>query len=129
MGVQTMKIKPNCRRCFYGGSYNHNERLASCECKNVTEPTIIKNDPLFNKERQYVSRNKWEDECNCEHFIPRLSEAEGDYELEAFCVFNTSFDCPFCGNTVYVWNIGIEETAFITCDECENQIAVEGKCI
>ena len=122
-----MKIKPNCRRCFYGGLYNHNKHLAACECKDVTEPTIIDYDPLFKKERQYVSRKKWEEECDCEHFIPYLSEGEGDYELEATCTFNTSFDCPFCGNTVYVWDIGIEETAFITCDECEKQIAVQGK--
>lgn len=122
-----MKIKPNCRRCFYGGSYNHNKQLASCECENVTEPTIINYDTMFKKERQYVSRKKWEDECDCEHFIPHLSEAEGDYELEAVYTFNTSFDCPFCGNTVYVWDIGIEETALITCDECEKLIAVEGK--
>lgn len=124
-----MKNKPNCRRCFYGGAYNHNKQLATCECKNVTEPTIIDHDPLFNRERQYVSRKKWEDECDCEHFIPHLSEGEGDYELEAVCTFNTSFACPFCGNTVYVWNIGIEETALITCDECEKQIAVDGKSI
>lgn len=122
-----MKIKPNCRRCFYGGLYDHNKQLASCTCKDVTEPTIIDSDALFKQERQFVSRKKWEEECDCEHFIPHLSEAEGDYELEATCTFNTSFDCPFCGNTVYVWDIGVEETALITCDECEKQIAVEGK--
>ena len=124
-----MRIKPNCRRCFYCGSYDHNKRLASCRCENVTEPTIIELDPLFNKERQYVSRKKWEEECDCEHFIPHLSEGEGDYELEAVSTFNTSFECPFCGNTVYVWDIGIEETALITCDECERVIAVDGKSI
>lgn len=122
-----MKIKPNCRRCFYSGVYDPNEQLASCKCENVTEPTIIKHDPLFNKERQYVSRKNWKDECDCEHFIPHLSEAEGDYELEQACTFNTSFDCPFCGNTVYVWDIGFEETELITCDECKKQIAVNGK--
>jgi predicted RNA-binding Zn-ribbon protein involved in translation (DUF1610 family) len=93
----------------------------------VTEPTVIGFDPLFKKERQYVSRKKWEDECDCEQFIPHLSESEGDYELEAVYAFNTEFDCPFCGSTVYVWDIGIEETAIITCDECGKQIAVEGK--
>ena len=122
-----MKIKPNCQRCFYGGTYNHNEQLASCECENVTEPTTIKYDQLFGKERRYVSRKKWEDECACEHFIPHLSEANGDYELEAVCSFDTSFDCPFCNKTVYVWDIGIEETEIITCDGCKKQIAVEGK--
>lgn len=124
-----MEIKPNCRRCFYGGAYSHGEQLASCACENVTEQTVIKYDQLFKKERKYVPRKNWEDECDCEHFIPHLSEAEGDYELEPICTFNTSFDCPFCGNTVYVWGIGIEETAFITCDECEKQIAVDGKSI
>mgnify|MGYP003290184638 CR=1 FL=1 len=120
-------MKPNCRRCYYGGLFVHNRQLASCDCKNVTEPTFIVYDELFKIERQYVHRKNWEDECDCEHFIPHLSEAEGDYELEATCTFNTSFDCPFCGETVYVWDIGIEETAFVTCDECGKQIAVQGK--
>jgi hypothetical protein len=109
--------------------YNHNKQLASCRCESVTEPTIIDFDPLFKQERQYVSRKRWEDECDCEHFIPHLSEGEGDYELEAVSTFNTSFECPFCGNTVYVWDIGMEETELITCDECERVIAVDGKSI
>lgn len=121
------KLKPNCRRCYYGGCFDHNRQLASCACKNVTEPTITDFDPLFKKTRQYVSRKNWKDECDCEQFIPHLSETEGDYELEATYSFNTSFDCPFCGNTVYVWDIGIEETEIITCDECGKQIAVDGK--
>ena len=124
---QKMAIKPNCRRCFYGGSFSPKAKLASCECENVTEPTIIKHDPLFDKDRRYVSRGSWSEECNCGQFIPHLSESEGDYELEAVYTFNTEFDCPFCGSAVYVWNIGIEETKLITCDECGKQIAVEGK--
>ena len=120
-----MRIKPNCQRCFYGGTYNPTKQLASCECEKVT--TIIEYDPLFRKEREWVSRKKWEEECDCEHFIPQLSEAYGDYELEAVCTFNTSFECPFCGNTIYVWDIGFEEKAFIICDECERKIAVQGK--
>lgn len=122
-----MIIKPNCQRCYYGGLYDPKAHLASCDCENVREQTVIQFDPLFKKERQYVPRKEWEDECDCEYFIPHLSESEGDYELEAVCTFNTSFDCPFCGNTVYVWDIGWGETEFITCDECEKEIAVEGK--
>lgn len=124
-----MKIKANCKKCYYGGLFEPDRQLASCECENITEPTIIDFDPLFKKERQYVSRKKWKEECDCEHFIPHLSESEGDYELEACCTFNTVFDCPFCGNTIYVYDIGIEETEIVTCDECEKQIAVQGKCI
>ena len=124
-----MAMKPNCRRCFYGGLYDHNRQLASCDCGNVTEQAITDFDPLFKKERKYVSRKKWEEECECEHFIPHLSESEGDYELEAVSTFNTSFDCPFCGEKLYVFDIGIEGTEIITCDECGKQIAVEGKSI
>lgn len=120
-----MRIKPNCQRCFYGGTYNPTKQLASCECEKVT--TIIEYDPLFRKEREWVSRKKWEEECDCEHFIPLLSEADGDYELEAACTFSTSFECPFCGNTIYVWDIGFEEKTFIICDECGRKIAVTGK--
>lgn len=122
-----MAIKPNCQRCYYGGCFDHDRQLASCDCKTVTEPTIIAFDTLFMKERQYVSRKKWEDECDCDHFIPHLSETEGDYELEPVCSYNTEFDCPFCGETVYVYDIGVEETEIVTCDECGKQIAVEGK--
>ena len=124
-----MKIKANCQKCYYGGLFDHNRQLASCDCENVTESTVIAFDPLFKKERQYVSRKKWSEKCDCEHFIPHLSESEGDYELESYCTFNTVFDCPFCGNTIYVYDIGIEETEIVTCDECEKQIAVQGKCI
>lgn len=124
-----MAIKPNCRRCYYGGLFDHNRHLASCDCENVTEPTITAFDPLFKRERQYVSRKNWNDVCDCEQFIPHLSESEGDYELEPVCAYNTEFDCPFCGETVYVYDIGIEETEIVTCDECGRQIAVEGKAI
>ena len=124
-----MKIKPNCRRCYYGGMFEPNKQLASCECEDVTEPTIIAFDPLFKKERQYVSRKKWSEECGCECFIPQLSESWDDYELETVCTFNAEFDCPFCGSAVYVSDIGIEETRLITCDECGKQIAVDGKSI
>lgn len=124
-----MKIKANCRKCYYGGLFDHDRQLASCECKNVTESTVIAFDPLFKRERQYVSRKKWEEECDCEHFVPHLSEDEGDYDLEISCTFFTEFDCPFCGNTIYVYDIGYDETEIVTCDECEKQIAVQGRSI
>lgn len=124
-----LKIKPNCQRCFYGGVYRPNEQLASCGCENVTEQTVVDFDPLFKKERQWVSRKNWADECDCERFIPHLSEVEGDYELEPICLYNAVFDCPFCGNMVYVLDIGIEKTEIVTCNECNKQIAVQGKAI
>lgn len=124
-----MKIKPNCQNCYYGGSYRPNESLASCEAPYPKEPTVIKFDELFKKERQYVKRKKWDDECDCKNFIPHLSESNGDYELEAVCTFNTSFDCPFCGENIDVYDIGIEETQIIKCDECGKEIAVDGKAI
>ena len=122
-----MKMKPNCQRCYYSGIYDPKAHLASCDCKMVAEETVTKFDPLFRKERQYVSRKEWDEERDCENFIPHLSEADGDYELEAICTFSTSFDCPFCGNKIYVYDIGIEETQIVTCDECEKEIAVQGK--
>lgn len=63
------------------------------------------------------------DGCDCDHFIPHLSETEGDYELEPVCSYNTEFDCPFCGETVYVYDIGVEGTEIVTCDECGKQAA------
>lgn len=122
-----MKIKPNCAKCYYGGAYKPNEQLASCKCENVSEPTIIKFDELFQRERQFVKRKDFYEECDCEHFIPHLSEADDDFELEAICTFTTSFDCPFCGDNVDVYDIGIEETQIITCDGCGKKIAVQGK--
>lgn len=121
------KIKPNCYNCYYGGSYAPNSHLASCNCENVTEPTVIELDPLFDRERQYVKRKNWEDECDCEHFMPHLSEANGDFELETVCYFNANFDCPFCGENLDVYGLEVEETRFITCDECGKKIAVKGK--
>lgn len=128
-GRRKVRIKPNCRRCYYGGAFRPDEHLATCECDTVTEPTVIMHDPLFNRERKYVSRENWADECDCECFVPHLSECEGDYKLEAVCTFNASFDCPFCGNTIDVWDIGIEETTVVTCDDCGRRIAVDGKVV
>ena len=109
-----MKMKPNCRRCYYGGVYDHEAHLASCDCKMVAEKTVSQFDPLFRKERKYVSRNEWEEKCDCENFIPHLSEADGDYELEAVCTFSTSFDCPFCGCQVIAHE---RKRVFIAFDE------------
>lgn len=122
-----MAIKPNCQKCYYGGSFKPNESLASCIAPYPKEPTITKYDELFKRERRFVKRRNWDDECECGNFIPYLSEADGDFELEAVCTFNTSFDCPFCGETIDVYGLEVEETELVTCDECGKQIAVHGK--
>ena len=122
-----MKIKASCKGCYYSGHYIPNKHLAYCRCEDVTEPIVIQLDPLLGREERYVKRENWEDECNCEHFVPHLSEYNDDYELECVCTYETSFACPFCGETVDVWDLGIEETKIVTCDECGKQIAVDGK--
>ena len=124
-----MAIVPNCQKCYYGGSFRQNESLASCCAPYPKEPTITKYDELFQRERQFVKRRNWDDECECGNFIPDLSESDGDFELEAVCTFNASFDCPFCGESIVVYGLGVEETEIITCDECGKQIAVHGKSI
>ncbi len=122
-----MAIKQNCEKCYYGGSFRPSEHLASCAAPFPKEATVTRFDELFKKERQFVRRKNWDDECDCGNFVPSLSEADGDYELEMLCTFMTDFDCPFCGETIYVDNLGIEETKLITCSECARQIAVHGK--
>lgn len=120
-------IKPNCQKCYYTACFIPKSGLASCKCERITEPVIIELDKLMNKERRYVKRNKWDDECDCDCFIPDLSEAEQDFELEEVCTFETCFDCPFCGEEIYVDDIGFEETKLIECENCGKQIAVGGK--
>ena len=122
-----MKRKPNCQKCYHGGSFIPKEGLASCNSARITEPTVIKLDPLFGKERQYVKRNNWNDECDCDHFIPYLSESDGDFELNEVCSFETYFDCPFCGDEIDVFDIDIDETKLIMCGCCGKKIAVKGK--
>lgn len=122
-----MGIKPNCQKCYYGGGYKPNEYLASCDAPYPKEPSVIKFDELFKRERVFVRRRKWDEECECGNFIPKLSEYDGDIELEAVCSFDTSFDCPFCGESIDVYGIGFEETRLVTCDECGHLIAVQGK--
>ena len=121
-----MKIKPNCFKCYYGGLFSEKEHLASCRCEEVTEPTYVYHD-FMESEIQCVARQNWEDECNCEHFMPNLKESEDDYELEMRYSFSTSFDCPFCGNTIDVWDIDVEEIKLVTCEECGRKMAVHGK--
>lgn len=122
-----MTIKPNCQDCYYGGSFKPNECLASCSATYPNEQTITKYDELFKRNRQFVKRKNWDDECECDNFIPSLSEANGDFELETVCSFNANFDCPFCGENLDVYGLEVEETRFITCDECGKKIAVKGK--
>lgn len=124
-----MKILPNCKKCYYGGTFISSENLASCKAPNPTEPTVRKFDELFRRERHFVIRRNWDDECKCDNFTPRLSEIEGDFTLEPSITFETSFNCPFCGERIDVYDIGIEETKLVTCDECDKQIAVIGKAI
>lgn len=122
-------MKPNCKKCFYGGTFKPNRSLASCSAPYPKEPSIIEYDELFQRERTFVKRRNWDDECECNNFIPKLSETDGDFELEPVCTFSTDFECPFCGEFVYVDNLGIEETKLVTCGECGKQIAVKGKSI
>lgn len=124
-----MKIYPNCQKCYYGGSFIPNQSLASCEALYPKEPTVTKFDGLFQKERQFVRRRNWDDECECKNFIPMLSEFDGDIELEPVCTFSTSFDCPFCGENIDVYDLDIEEIRIVTCYECGKEIAVRGKSI
>lgn len=124
-----MNIKPNCKKCYYGGLWKPSESLASCSAPMPKEPTVTKFDEFLNRERRFVKRRAWDDECECRNFIPSLSEIDGDYELEAVTTFNASFDCPFCGENVDVCGLGIEETVIETCPECGMEIAVKGKCI
>lgn len=122
-----MAIKPNCQECYYGGSFKPNESLASCSTPYPKEPTITKYDELFKRNRQFVKRRNWDDECECGNFIPILSESNGDFELETVCTFSASFDCPFCGENIDVYGLEVEETRFIKCYECAKEIAVKGK--
>ena len=81
-GEQTMNIKPNCKKCYYGGLWKPSESLASCSAPIPKEPTVTKFDEWLNRERRFVKRRNWDDECECRNFIPSLSEIDGDYELE-----------------------------------------------
>lgn len=123
-----MKIKQCCQKCYYGGTFIPNESLASCNSV-PKEPTITKYDELFRRQRQFVKRRNWDDECECGNFIPNLSEIDGDFELEAICTFDAHFYCPFCNEPIDVYDLAVEEIRLITCDECAKEIAVHGKAI
>lgn len=117
----------NCEKCYYTGSFIPQRGLASCNNARITEPTIVEFDRLLNKECRYVKRAKWDEECGCEQFVPLLSESDGDFELEEVCSFDASFGCPFCGDDIDVYDIGIDETKLISCHNCGRKIAVVGK--
>lgn len=121
-------MKAKCSDCYYSGCYYHREHLVSCDCADITEPTVTHFDKMFKKERQCVHRDNWNDECECECFVPQLSEENGDYELEKTVIFSANFDCPFCGNDIDV-DVEIEENIIVECPECERKIAVSGPSI
>lgn len=119
-------MKAKCSDCYYSRCYYPRQHLVYCDCTDITEPTVTHFDRMFKKERQYVHRDNWDDECECECFIPQLSEDNGDYVLEETTIFSTAFDCPFCGGGIDVDDIGIEENIIVECPECERKIAVNG---
>ena len=120
-------LKPNCQKCFYGGMFRPYEGLASCSCEQVVKDVVYYHDDLFKVRRKGVKRTSWDEECSCEMFTPDLSETEGDFTLEPVCYFTTSFDCPCCGEEIYVDDIGIEEVKHVQCDSCGMLMVVRGK--
>lgn len=120
------KIKPNCEKCYYSGVYYSQKHLASCDNPSITEPVVIKHDDLLNRERRCVRRSAWNEECECNQFVPLLSEQDNDFELEQEVIFNTEFDCPFCGEKIDVCDVSVANVQLITCDNCNKLIAVDG---
>lgn len=121
------KVIPNCFNCYYGGAYDPQKQLASCDSAVITEPTVTMYDAFLKKDRKYVKRADWFEKSDCEYFVPVLSESNEDFELESITTFQTSFDCPFCGESIDVYDIGIEETRLEECPTCGKIIAVKGK--
>lgn len=121
-----MKIKPNCEKCYYSGAFYNSEQLARCDCERGTEPTVYFYDKIFREIQQCVKRSRWDEECDCEQFVPILREDDGDFELEEEIIYNTDFDCPFCGERIYCDDISKCDTKLIRCDNCDKMIAVDG---
>lgn len=119
-------MKANCFNCMYGGSYNPIKKIASCECENIVEKTIVEYDKVLKKNRIFVQRKDIDQETDCPNFIPDLSENSGSYILEEDCSFIAHFDCPFCGEEIEEYGLGVEETRVIECD-CGHKLYIHGK--
>lgn len=108
------QVKPNCQKCYYGGLL--------IKSKGKVAP----NSGL------YSCRRHWNDGCKCEHFIPCLSEKNGDIKiqemntyiaLQKVSIYKTKFKCPFCGNTIHATMKDIP-SKIIRCKYCSKQIKV-----
>lgn len=121
-----MSIKPNCKKCYFSKAYYQSDGLAACDSEEIAEPMVIKHDKYREKDQQCVVRLRWGEECNCEQFVPRLSEATGDYELEEEISYNASFKCPFCGDEMYVYDIPVCGNKLVRCDNCGKRMCVYG---
>lgn len=105
-------MKCCCENCKYGGFFSPTEHLASCDCKNKYG-RIKGYDSLFKIDRYYVERNSWDEEKDCDNFLPEV-ESEIEYETK----INIQTTCPFCKTNNTIYDEDLEGEATICCEEC-----------
>ena len=89
----------------------------------------------FNDECEYVDNYNFCDDCRGSIYCTIRSvsckagydiECDNGFELEEEVIFNTEFDCPFCGEKIDVCDVSVANVQLITCDNCNKLIAVDG---
>lgn len=115
-----------CNGCEFLNIDEYEQDLIKEKCGDCP-PHICKK---YNKRITYFPYNEPYihpcEECECNQFVPLLSERDNDFELEQEVIFNTEFDCPFCGEKIDVCDVSVANVQLIPCDNCNKLIAVDG---
>lgn len=104
------KIEKCCRNCAYNDWFSPTEKQASCKCEEKENRLAVKQ---FINKLEYVAKcDDWEDENNCEHFVPRVDEE--DIEIT-----NLSIKCPHCNKENSIYEVDQSgQSDIVECEYC-----------
>ena len=106
-------MKKSCKNCFYSGWFNPKNKYASCDCPQNENSFRIKH---LGQNEFVVNCENWEEEIDCEHFIPNVND-EDSIEEDTYSITDLSIKCPHC-NKEYTGKI---------CPYCEEPYVYEQK--
>ena len=110
-----MKIKKHCKGCAYGGWFNSAKGYASCDCPENVNSFCIKH---LGQNEFVVSCNNWEEENNCEHFIPNVND-EDSIEEDTYSTTDLSVKCPYCNRENTIFDVDQSgQSDIVECEFC-----------
>lgn len=113
-------MKCCCKNCAFGGGFKPKDKLADCYCEENPD-RITKYCEFWEQDKQYVKRNEWEEEVECEYFVPEVEPTETEFVSH----LNITYKCPYCGKEEYEYDMDMEDEMTIICEECGKKYNVK----